>query len=49
MNLEWGNYFYYNPHSSIGMFGYDSKKIVKNPINERYIAGGSSSGSAAAV
>jgi aspartyl-tRNA(Asn)/glutamyl-tRNA(Gln) amidotransferase subunit A len=34
---------------SLGMYGYDTKKIVRNPINEEYFAGGSSSGSAAAL
>ena len=34
---------------SLGMYGYDNKKIIKNPINEQYFAGGSSAGSAAAV
>ncbi|TNV79929.1 hypothetical protein FGO68_gene2537 [Halteria grandinella] len=34
---------------SLGMYGYDEKKIIKNPINEEYFAGGSSAGSAAAV
>lgn len=28
------------------MYGYDEKSIVRNPIDEAYIAGGSSSGSA---
>ena len=31
------------------MYGYDDKKIVRNPINEEYFAGGSSAGSAVAV
>lgn len=35
--------------SSLGMYGYDDKKIVRNPIDEEYIAGGSSSGSAVAT
>ena len=34
---------------SLGMYGYDDRKIVHNPINEEYFAGGSSAGSAAAV
>ena len=31
------------------MYGFEDKKIVRNPINEEYFAGGSSSGSAAAL
>lgn len=34
---------------SLGMYGYDNKKIIRNPINDEYFAGGSSAGSAAAV
>ena len=34
---------------SLGMYGYGERKIVHNPINEDYFAGGSSAGSAAAV
>lgn len=34
---------------SIGMYCYKDKKIVKNPIDEDYFAGGSSAGSASAV
>ena len=34
---------------SLGMYGYDENKIVRNPIDEQFIAGGSSSGSAASV
>jgi aspartyl-tRNA(Asn)/glutamyl-tRNA(Gln) amidotransferase subunit A len=34
---------------SLGMYGYDKRKIVRNPIDEDYFAGGSSAGSAAAV
>ena len=38
-----------NDFSSLGMYGFDDKKIIKNPINEDYFAGGSSAGSAAAI
>ena len=31
------------------MYGYEDKKIIKNPINEEYFAGGSSAGSASSV
>jgi Asp-tRNA(Asn)/Glu-tRNA(Gln) amidotransferase A subunit family amidase len=31
------------------MYGFGDKKLVKNPINEDYFAGGSSSGSASSV
>ncbi|CDW89865.1 UNKNOWN [Stylonychia lemnae] len=34
---------------SLGMYGYNDKKITRNPIDEEYIAGGSSSGSAVAT
>jgi aspartyl-tRNA(Asn)/glutamyl-tRNA(Gln) amidotransferase subunit A len=34
---------------SFGRYGFGDRKIVRNPINEEYFAGGSSSGSAAAV
>ncbi len=50
MNSAWGNIidisYYYR---SLGMYGYDDKKVVRNPIDEDHFAGGSSSGSAAAV
>ncbi len=34
---------------SLGMYGFDQKKIVRNPLDEDRFAGGSSAGSAAAV
>ena len=49
--MEWGN-ISQNLSSnfrSLGMYGFGDRKIVKNPINEEYFAGGSSAGSAAAV
>lgn len=49
MSLEWGTSFYLLICRSLGMYGYKDKKIVRNPIDEDYFAGGSSSGSAAAV
>ena len=34
---------------SFGRYGFGDKKIIRNPINEEYFAGGSSAGSAVAV
>lgn len=34
---------------SLGMYGFDTQKVVRNPLDESRFAGGSSAGSAAAV
>ncbi len=34
---------------SLGMYGFKKRKIIRNPIDEEYFAGGSSAGSAVAV